>query len=109
MWVIAKIKNKYQDTLKNEFRKALRGKCSFYNPVFEKSYKQSHSNRIILKKKNLLNSYIFCYSELFEDKINLRKISSTVGLDYFLSIWWTSEFTIFFLILSFEKPEKPMP
>jgi|TARA_Y100000310_G_scaffold334656_1_gene414902 hypothetical protein len=86
MWVIAKIKNKYQDTLKNEFRKALRGKCSFYNPVFEKSYKQSHSNRIILKKKNLLNSYIFCYSELFEDKINLRKISSTVGLDYFLSI-----------------------
>ena len=54
MWVIAKIKNKYQDTLKNEFRKALRGKCSFYNPVFEKSYKQSHSNRIILKKKKFI-------------------------------------------------------
>ncbi len=86
MWIIAKIKNKYLSTLKNEFNKTLNGNCSFYNPVFEKNYKIKSSTKIIVKKKNLLNSYIFCYSDLFQDKKNINKISTIVGLNYFLSI-----------------------
>jgi len=86
MWVIAKIKSKYLSTLKNEFNIVLNGNCSFYNPVFEKSYKIKSSTKIIVKKKNLLNNYIFCHSDLFQDKKNINKISSIVGLNYILSI-----------------------
>ena len=86
MWITAKIKNKYLNNIKNEFSKSLNGNCSFYNPVFEKMYSAKFSKKLITKKKNLLNNYIFCYSELFKDKKNLKRISSKVGLDYFLSI-----------------------
>ena len=86
MWIAAKIKNKYLNTLKSEFNKSLKGRCHIYNPEFEKGYKLKNSNQIVLKRKSLLNNYIFCYSEMFQDKKNLKRISSTIGLNYFLSI-----------------------
>ena len=86
MWIVAKIKNKYFNTLKSEFNKSLKNRCHFYNPEFEKGYKLKYSNQVVLKRKSLLNNYIFCYSEMFQDKKNLKRISSTIGLNYFLSI-----------------------
>ena len=55
MWVIAKIKSKYLSTLKNEFNILLNGNCSFYNPVFEKSYKIKSSTKIIFSKPKRFN------------------------------------------------------
>ena len=54
-----------------------------YRPTFLKEV--NIKNKVILKKENLFQDYIFCYHENFSKKNILNNFKFTKGLKYFLN------------------------
>ena len=66
MWIIAKINNQSFELFKTEMMKKLIN-IEIYRPTFLKEV--NIKNKVILKKENLFQDYIFCYHENFSKKI----------------------------------------
>lgn len=82
MWVIAKIKNNSFGLLTHEFKKKLSG-IEIYRPTFlNETFVR---NKVILKKQNLFQDYIFCYHKNFSRKNFQETFKFIKGLKYFLA------------------------
>ena len=82
MWIVAKIKNNNAEIFKKEFLKKFSDKkVVFYEPKFICT--TYFKGKKILKKKSLLENYMFCKHETFK-KINLNSLKFTKGLSFFL-------------------------
>ena len=83
MWIIAKIKTNCTSIFKKELERKVKKKVDFYTPkiLIENSIK----GKKVSKEKSILEDYIFCKSESFNDEKNLRKYFFTRGLKFFLS------------------------
>ena len=82
MWIIAKINNQSFELFKTEMMKKLIN-IEIYRPTFLKEV--NIKNKVILKKENLFQDYIFCYHENFNKKNILNNFKFTKGLKYFLN------------------------
>ncbi len=84
MWVIAKYnKNKvnlFIDSLKKELNNE---DIVIYNPVIK--FENYCKKKVVEKKINILDDYMFCFSKEFADSSILNNLKYTKGLKYFLN------------------------
>ena len=59
MWIVAKIKKNYEETLRKELNSFIKDSCVFYRPIIETSKLDKKKNKFIKKNKKLLGNYIF--------------------------------------------------
>jgi|MDTB01.3.fsa_nt_gb hypothetical protein len=85
MWVVAKFKKNNEETFKKELNSSLNNTCKFYQPFFELEIFNKNGKKIKKRKKNLLDNYIFCFSESFGKYFALSKLKYTKGLECFLN------------------------
>ena len=85
MWIVAKFKKNNEETFKKEISCSLNNSCKFYQPFFELETFDKNGKKKKKKKKNLLDNYIFCFSESFEKYLTLSKLKYTKGLECFLN------------------------
>jgi hypothetical protein len=81
MWIVAKIKKNNSEIFKKEFIKKISSNIVFYEPKY--IYNSFIKGKKILKKKLLLENYIFCKHDNF-DKVNIKHLQFIKGLSFFL-------------------------
>lgn len=93
MWIIAKFKKESFIFFQNEMKKQIGEKCKFFRPKINlQIYKK---NRLVNSTIDLLEDYVFCYHEKFNDKkiINSR-LKNIKGLKYILENFKSSQHEI---------------
>jgi hypothetical protein len=83
MWTIIKYKKNNLSFLINSLQKKFNNTFSFYNPRIK--YEQVLKSKRLIKEKDLLGNYIFCYSKSFLDSSFENILQNTKGLEYFLN------------------------
>jgi hypothetical protein len=82
MWMVAKIKKRELHIFKKELVKKLGLEIKFYNPKIQ--YNQYINNKVKKIEKFILENYIFCYHETFNQAKVISKVRFLKGLEYFL-------------------------
>ena len=103
MWVVAKFDKKKFQLLKNEFKSYFGDECKIYRPVLlvEKFTKK----KIIKKEVDLLNDYLFCYHESFNELSIMNRIKYFIGIKYLLNGFNYSQLEIEEFIKSLKRNE----
>ena len=83
MWVVAKIKRKEIEIFKKDLTKKFGQDIRFYSPKIE--YHQYFRNKFKKFEKFVLENYVLCYHENFNNLTNINKLKFTKGLEYFLN------------------------
>ena len=89
MWIVAKIKKKEIEIFKKDLTKKSNSNVKFYCPKIE--YQQYYKKKIKRFEKLVLEDYIFCYNENFNDLLFVNKLKFVKGLEYFLSGYHQSQ------------------
>ena len=82
MWVVAKIKTKNLNIFKENLIKKFGEDIKFFAPKIK--YNIYNGNKVAIRKKYLLENYIFCYHKSFQKNQNLIQCNFIKGLEYFL-------------------------
>jgi len=82
MWVVAKIKKKELSLFKEKLVEKLGKEIKFYSPKIQ--YQKYFKNKIKKFEKFILENYIFCYHERFNETKTINEIKFSKGLEYFL-------------------------
>jgi len=83
MWVVAKIKSKEQNIFKKNLIDKLGNNTKFYCPKIA-YYKNAKNNKRLKFEKFILENYIFCYHEKFNQSSYFNQVQFLRGLQYFL-------------------------
>ena len=83
MWIIAKYKPKEFEFLKESFFKILGEMPEFYNPKIK--YERYIKNKLKVFEKNILDNYVICKHEKFNDRTLINVLKNSRGLSYFLN------------------------
>lgn len=79
MWTVLKIKKNSENILRSELEKKLKADYYIYAPKIS-FLTNSNKPKRVEKIINLLDDYIFCYSEKFKDKEYINSIKFCRGL-----------------------------
>ena len=82
MWVVLKYKQKEFKTLKRSFFKILGDMPEFYNPKIK--YEKFINNKLNVYEKNILDDYLICKHDKFNDNKVINILKNSKGLSYFL-------------------------
>ena len=82
MWLVAKIKLQELNIFKSDLSKKLGGNIKLYFPKI--MYHKYIKNKLKKYDKLILENYIFCYHEKFNDTNKINEIQNIKGLQYFL-------------------------
>ena len=82
MWIVAKYKPKEFEILKESFFKILGEMPEFYNPKIK--YARYIKNKLRVFEKNILDDYIICKHNKFNDLTLINVLKNSPGLTYFL-------------------------
>ena len=83
MWVVAKIKYKELDAFKKGLEKKLRAKPLFYDPKIQ--IEKKINTKIKRYSRSILEGYIFCFHDSFENTKLIHQLKSIKGLNLFLN------------------------
>ena len=83
MWIVLKYKKKEFDFLKKDLKKSLGDLPQIFCPKFK--YKKLVKNKLHLLEKNMLDDYLICYHEKFQNVNTLTTLKNLRGLKYFLT------------------------
>ena len=83
MWIIAKYKPREFEFLKKSFFKILGEMPEFYNPKVK--YERYIKNKLKVFEKNILDDYIICKHDKFNDRTLITALKNSRGLTYFLN------------------------
>ena len=83
MWIVAKYKPKEFEFLKESFFKILGEMPEFYNPKIK--YEMYIKNKLKVFEKNILDNYVICKHEKFNDRTLINVLKNSRGLSYFLN------------------------
>jgi hypothetical protein len=81
MWIVAKVKKNNSEIFKEEFKKKIKTNIMFYEPKY--IFSTYVKGKKILKKKLLLENYVFCEHDNFS-KIDIKHLQFIKGLSFFL-------------------------
>jgi|TARA_Y100000294_G_scaffold156118_1_gene156805 hypothetical protein len=82
VWIVAKYKRKEFEILKESFFKILGEMPEFYNPKIK--YARYIKNKLKIFEKNILDDYLICRHNKFNDHTLINALKSSPGLAYFL-------------------------
>ena len=82
MWIVLKYKKKEFSFLKQDFRKVLGDLPLIFRPKFK--YQKLVKNKLQFLEKDILNDYLICYHEKFQNINMLAILKNLRGLKYFL-------------------------
>ena len=82
MWIVLKYKRKEFGLLKQDFRKILGDLPLFFRPKYE--YQKLVKNKVRFLEKDILEDYLICYHEKFQNINMLTILKNSKGLKYFL-------------------------
>ena len=82
MWTVIKYKTHEFYNLKNSFIKILGDQPEFYNPKIK--YEKYINNKLKIYKKDILDNYLFCWHDKFNDKKKINLLKNSPGVIYFL-------------------------
>ena len=82
MWTVIKYKTHEFNNLKNSFIKILGEQPEFYNPKIR--YEKYIHNKLKIYKKDILDNYLFCWHDKFNDKKKISLLKNSPGVIYFL-------------------------
>ncbi len=90
MWIVAKFKKESFNFFQNEMKKKIGNECKFFRPKINlQIYKK---NRLVNNTVDLLDDYVFCFHEKFNDKkIVNSHLKYTRGLKYILENFKNSQ------------------
>ena len=83
MWIVAKYKPKEFKILKESFFKILGEMPEFYNPKIK--YERYIKNKLKVFEKNILDNYVICKHDKFNDRALINVLKNLRGLTYFLN------------------------
>jgi len=83
MWIVLKYKRKEFSLLKQDFRKILGDLPLFFRPKYE--YQKLVKNKVRFLEKDILDDYLICYHEKFQNINILTILKNSKGLKYFLT------------------------
>ena len=83
MWVIAKYDKNKVNLFIDSLKKELNEDVVIYNPVIK--FENYCKKKVVEKKINILDDYMFCFSKEFADSSILNNLKYTKGLKYFLN------------------------
>ena len=83
MWIVLKYKRKEFSLLKQDFRKILGDLPLFFRPKYE--YQKLVKNKVRFLEKDILDDYLICYHEKFQNINMLTILKNSKGLKYFLA------------------------
>ena len=83
MWIVLKYKRKEFGLLKQDFRKILGDLPLFFRPKYE--YQKLVKNKVRFLEKDILEDYLICYHEKFQNINMLTILKNSKGLKYFLA------------------------
>ena len=89
MWLVAKIKKKELGLFKKELIEKFGSGVNFYHPKVE--HQKYIKNKIKKIEKFLLENYIFCYHEKFDQTKAVEKFKFLKGLEYFLQGYYQNQ------------------
>ncbi len=82
MWLIVKFEKGKINFFKSELKKKLNSEIIYYYPKLKVEFQKNY--KIYFKEKNLMNDYIFVYSEKFSNLTEVENLKFVKGLKYFL-------------------------
>ena len=82
MWTVAKIKTKELNIFKKNLIEKFGKNTKFYHPKIQ--HHKYINNKIRKFEKLILENYIFCYNEKFQESANINNATFLKGLLYFL-------------------------
>ena len=83
MWIVAKYKPKEYKILKESFFKILGEMPEFYNPKIK--YERYIKNKLKVFEKKILDNYVICKHDKFNDRALINVLKNSRGLTYFLN------------------------
>ena len=83
MWIVAKYKPRELKILKESFFKILGEVPELYNPKIK--YELYIKNKLKIFEKNILDNYIICKHDKFNDHLLISALKNLRGLTYFLN------------------------
>ena len=83
MWVVVKYKTNEFNLLKESFKNILEQSPEYYAPKIR--YEKYFNNQRKVYKKYILENYLICWHEKFNDKRFFNKLKNSRGLIYFLN------------------------
>ena len=83
MWVVAKIKKKQLNIFKKNLIDKFGCQTKFYSPKIQ--YQRYTRNKLQRFEKLILENYIFCYHQKFNEKKSICEARFIKGLEYFLN------------------------
>ena len=83
MWIVLKYKKNEFGFLKKDLKKSLGDLPQIFCPKFK--YKKLVKNKLHLLEKNILDDYLICYHEKFQNVNTLTTLKNLRGLKYFLT------------------------
>ena len=83
MWIVAKHKPKELKILKESFFKILGEMPEFYNPKIK--YERYIKNKLKVLEKNILDNYVICKHDKFNDRDLINVLKNSRGLTYLLN------------------------
>ena len=83
MWIVLKYKRKEFGLLKQDFRKILGDLPLFFRPKYD--YQKLVKNKVRFLEKDILEDYLICYHEKFQNINMLAILKNSKGLKYFLA------------------------
>jgi transcription antitermination factor NusG len=82
VWIVAKYKPKEFKIFKESFFKILGEMPEFYNPKIK--YERYIKNKLKIFEKNILNNYIICKHDKFNNRALINVLKNSRGITYFL-------------------------
>ena len=83
MWIVFKYKRREFSLLKQDFRKILGDLPLIFRPKFK--YQKLVKQKIKFLEKDILDDYLICYHEKFQNINMLTILKNSKGLKYFLA------------------------
>ena len=83
MWIVAKVKSKELNIFKKNLDEKFGNEVKFYSPKVE--YHKYFKNKLKKFEKLILENYVFCFHQKFNEGKTINEIKFLKGLDYFLS------------------------
>ena len=89
MWVVAKIKKSELNIFQKQLIEKFDSNVKFYYPkIQEHKYVRNKLKKI---EKLVLENYIFCYHNKFENVKSIAEVKFVKGLEYFLKGYWQNQ------------------
>ena len=83
MWAIIKYKTNEFSVLKDSFKRILGDTPIFYKPKIK--YEKYQNNKLKVYEKNVLENYLICKHNKFNDNRIIALLKNSRGLSYFLN------------------------